>query len=561
MRELIRAISQRPWPKLEIPAMGRKQYWGLVLYVAAIIGAGWYIWFTGIAAEKFMFLGLAIPVLFLLRSRYFFLVSLLAFEVVMAFLYVGNEYFVRNLLIVFVACIIAFESPMLIYGFLVVWLWFEMSAWGGFIINPTRLEFVISAGFFVGWFLKEVMQSHAVRTKVKTVEIKPAVILLLWITIGFLGWCLERYPAGWAQYKFILLGFVLLLVSPMVINNYKKLYWAVWAWIVSGAISALTAIYSQATGFQVGSAGEGGPSWGSYNAALGIQHSWSASYLNLTFFVTLAAAYWVKDRFLKFFLVISAILTFIGIWYQYSKGVTVGTILGLVIFWLLQLFTERKERRELNFMTRILVLILIGATAGAGIFIVGVDVGNYNALVSQSADITIQGRVFLWSVAYEMAVSQGHLIRGLGPGAYWVLAYDYGLVYSAVDSRTGETVTTQSSMDYSFHGVNPHNIYVDTALHYGILGLILFLWLIIANLFRLFRGAVSFPDRKFRYLYLGLFAALVSFYFSGIFDFNFFIISRYWLFLGLAIAALRVGQVELTNMANSTGENSLLNER
>ena len=124
MREFLRSYTAKPWPKLEIPAMGRTQVIILILYTAALIGGGWYIYLLHPRAVNFYFLGAAIPLLFILKSPYFTIVSLLAFEVVMAFLFIGNNNFVIVTIAAFVIGIISFEIPFVIYLFLILMVWF-----------------------------------------------------------------------------------------------------------------------------------------------------------------------------------------------------------------------------------------------------------------------------------------------------------------------------------------------------------------------------------------------------------------------------------------------------
>jgi O-antigen ligase len=548
MMELIRAYKAKPWPKLEIPSLNRTSYMYLTLYVIAMISAGLSFWFTmRLSAEYFISLGLGIPLLFLLKNRYLTIIGLLTFEVVMAFLFVGNSTYVIVTILSFVGAIIAFESPSFVYVMLVFWMWFEMSPYSGYL--GVKNEFLIGLMLFVGWFFRAVFDQDRVKQKLVFHEKWPIIILLVWIVMGFGLWCIEPQPSGFYQLKFILIGVLFFILSPLIINNDKLHTKVAWAWIIAGMFATYTALFqSGGPEIDTGEMDLSG-SWGGYTGAMGIQHSWSASFLSMSLFVLVAAFYWMKGGLKKSLLLITGVLMIAAIYVQESKGITFATALGLGLFWLISGVRNSKHHKGIIAVFRILIMVMALTLVLIAVNQYGAQFSNYSNQISDPMGGTMAGRIYLWGVAYEMIINEGHMIRGIGVGAFWALAKDYGITWA---HPTIPHANASESMDFQQLGVNPHNLYIDIILNYGLVGFALFLWLIIGNLKRLWACYRGTTNPKYSYLSLGLFCALIAFYFSAIFDFTLFIISRYWLYLGLAVATVNLSKIMVTGNVTET---------
>jgi len=145
MAEFLRAYRAKPWPKLEIPNLQRQHLISLVVFMAALITIGWLIWSSAqTRAVYFGLMGLAIPVFFLLKSRFVALIGLLTFEVILAFLFLGNASFSFMALMIVIGIVLVLQWPLLIYALLVFAVWFDTSP---FVTGLTlRLEFIMGIG-------------------------------------------------------------------------------------------------------------------------------------------------------------------------------------------------------------------------------------------------------------------------------------------------------------------------------------------------------------------------------------------------------------------------------
>jgi O-antigen ligase len=533
MKELIRAYNAKPWSKLEIPTMGKAQRLVLVVYVAAMVALGWYIYLSGPLALHFLYLGLGIPILFLFKSRYLAIAGLLSLEVVMAFMFMGNSTYIISTVMIFAGVIIAFESPVLVYVFLVFWMWFEMSPYSGFV--GMKNELLLLATLFMGWLFRYMFSRTTASVKIYFKEKIPVLLLSFWILLGLAVWCIERAPAGIYQVKYFLIGVMFFILTPLIIRDEKTHTTITWAWVFVGILGAITAFIQPGAAENVESQVE---SFGAASAALGIQHSWSASFLSLSLFITISMFYVVKGVLKKAGIIFSVFFMIVALWIQYSKGVTIGFFIGLSLFWLITGIWHSKHNKGLVFVSRIfliactLTLVYIATTQ------LEFNLGTYNVILTNPSGGSMEVRYLLWSKAYTMIMTEGHAVRGLGAGAFWALAHSYQIDWA---HPTIPHARATESMDFAELGINPHNLYVDTILHYGIVGFALLLWLLIGNFMKLRRGMKYFQNPKFRYLCLGIMCALIAFYFSCLFDFGIFFITRVWLFLGFAVATVNIG--------------------
>jgi len=193
-----------------------------------------------------------------------------------------------------------------------------------------------------------------------------------------------------------------------------------------------------------------------------------------------------------------------------------------------------------NFMKTIIKIFLLVLSGGLMIILIyftelGGLIGSYEELLEDPTGVgTMETRLILWEGAFDMIQGENHAVRGLGAGAFWTLGPDYGIASSVGVSDDPEEMVKE--------GINPHSLYIDTFLHYGFPGLFLFLIVAISMLIRLGKSFIRFQSLKYRYLCLGLFCGLLAFFTHCIFDFTVFIISRFWLYLGLAAAITNIGE-------------------
>ena len=540
MMEFLKTYKTRPWPKLEVPPMRRPQLIILILFAAGLVAAGWIIWFSGyIQVEYFILLGLTIPILFFLKNRFVTIVGLLCFQVILAFVFIGNSDYALIAVAALIGAIIAFESPIIMYMILIAAVWYDMTPFA--FTHTARIEFIVGIALLVGWIFREVLRPQQEKSIVHFPEKWIVISFLVWAAIGFALWCAQPFPYGWYQLKLIIIGTVFFLITPMLLRSERDIDLIVFTWILVGIIASASTVLGPFFGYQPEITG-----WGAALGAMGVQKNLSASFMSFSFFIALAYFYWTKGLFRK--LVSSIIMLGIlgATLYQQSRSAAVGLLIGFSLFWLADAFGGRGKQQTLRFLAQFFLFVSILSIVLILIYFVGLGqmLGSYAELLYTPTEIgTSEVRKVLWDTAFEMAENEGHPLRGLGVGAFWVLGaekYELGTLVGVADSPD----------ELIQQGINPHNLYIDTFLHYGVIGIALFGLLAIVILSKLWRGFRGFQSRKYKYLCLGLFCGLIAFYFHCIFDFTVFIIGRFWLYVGLAIAVINLGDILRTYQQN-----------
>lgn len=532
MRQFLRSYRNTPWPKLEITPLRRSQKRKLILFTIVLIAGGWLIWFSGsISAEKFLLLGLSIPILFFLKSRFVTIVGLLTFQVLLGFVFIGNSDYALLFVLALIGAIVAFENPIFMYIFLIVAVWFDTSPMG--FGHPLRMEVIVGAGLLIGWLFKEVLQPRTESRNLVFPEFWPALILLLWAGFGYIIWCPEQVPFALRQLKSFTAEILFFIISPLIISTVRKLDWAIAAWIGIGVFAAFFTFFGPMLGYQPPEAS----GWGEAYGAFGTHKNWSASLMSLSFFMILGAYYWSKGSFDKIVLAFILVLIIAALLYQGSKGAAVGLGIGFVIFWTADTLFNRFHRAARRILLRF--LLIVGSMA---IFLIAVYMMNAGQLMgsyyflfySPFGSPTWVARLELWEIAFNMIQNEGHLFRGLGLGAFASIGIEYGL----------PSEIAKSSYPH------PHNLFLDTYLHLGLPGLLLFGWIAISVLLKLWRGFIRFTDAKYYYLCLGLFCSFIGFYLHCLIDFEINHVIPLWLYLGMAVGIVNIAKnAELSDLS------------
>lgn len=531
MMEFLKTYKVRPWPKLEVPPMRQSHLLALVIFTAGLIAAGWYIWFAGVIhAEYFIALGLVIPLAFLLKSRFVALIGLLCFEVILAFIFVGNLEYALYPVIGLVAAIITFESPIIMYVLLIGAVWYGMTPFAS--PHPLQIELTMCGAVLLGWMFQDILKEKVKRAALYFPEKWPALLFLAWVSAAFAIWCIEPFPLGWLQLKWFIVGITFFIVSPLIIRSEKELNIVIGSWIAVGMIAVASVIVGPAIGYEPEAKG-----WGAAPGALGVQKNMSAVFLSFTFFISLACLFWVRGFYRKALISTCVIALFGATLYQQSKSAAAGMALGVVLFWIIDSFLRPEKSVPIKIIGRLFLLLCGVLLLLFSVYLLGLGeiMGGYGDLFyNPTTTSTMQARLVLWGAAYEMITTENHPIRGLGPAAFWLLGPEYGV-------GAGVGVEDDPEILY-LQGINPHNLYIDLFLHYGVPGTFLYLWLSISVMVRLWKGFLRFKTLKFRYLCLALFCGLISFHFHCFMDFTVFMINGYWLYIGLAVATISVGR-------------------
>jgi len=238
------------------------------------------------------------------------------------------------------------------------------------------------------------------------------------------------------------------------------------------------------------------------------------------------------------FLALSA--TFIALVELGSKSALIGLLLGLAFIFVVDTFAMPQKRGSLRMVGRTFAMVSLTALLLMAMNSASVleRLGVYGQIfTAPTQNPTMEVRLLLWDASREIIFSEGHPVIGLGPGAFWVYGLDwlpYDMFISAESSgieMTGTSLLLQT-----------HNLYLDILLHYGVVGILLFAGFvtgILCQLWRRFRSSASVGDK---YLFLCLIAGILAFLSHAFLDFSLYNIGRFWIFMGLASAAISVGK-------------------
>ncbi len=521
MKEFFQEYRTKPWPKLEIPPVQRPQLIALVLFTAAIIALGWYIWFSpGVKAEKFLLCAAAIPILFFLKSRWVTIVGLLSFQVVLAFLFMGNSDYAIYIVLGVLGTILSFESPILMYLALVFAVWFDNSVYASG--HPLRFQFLIGMGFLVGWIFRTLARRESLGIRLNFPERVPILVFFVWALLGTFTWSYEFYPTAWNQFRYIIIGTVLFLTIPMIIRDRKYLYVALLAWVVVGVAAAVISL-TVAEPEMIGQEFQQGAS------ALVTSKNKTAAFLAYSFFIALGLFYITKKGYYKAALFFSMLLMVGTIWYLQAKATVVGLAAGLIVFWIVDTFIHSSARKKLRVMGRIYILLSLALIFVIMIYFMGFTelLGAYEQMFFSPMEIgTMQFRFETWSVVLNIMHGEGHVVRGLGLGAFEILAYQYGFPYASPE-------------DF-FNIYHPHCLYLDIVLHFGIIGLLIYFWVVVLNMRRIWRAFRNLINTSDRYIFLAFFGGFISYYLHAFVDFVMYRMVVWALFMSLVIAAMNV---------------------
>ena len=191
---------------------------------------------------------------------------------------------------------------------------------------------------------------------------------------------------------------------------------------------------------------------------------------------------------------------------------TRGTILGITVP--LILLSPKYKTLSLIY----LVIIVFGV-----LFTPAKDILTPNQL---SAKIENDTRTIIWS-AYGKAIEEFPL-TGIGFG---MQTYDENL-FRKYDLQ----LPTASRLTVNFHG--PHNIFVDIAVRLGLVGLLIFLYLIFGFMKMGWRLITRGRDDFIRSWALGVMVIFVSYLIQGLFSDLFLSAQAIWFFIVLALMTI-----------------------
>ncbi|MBU0520366.1 hypothetical protein KJ564_15665, partial [bacterium] len=509
-------------PKLEVPPITRRSMTGLAIFVIALVAIGWIIWASpGTSVEAFAMLGIGIPILFVLKSRWVTIIGLLSFQVIVAFVFMGNSLYALYAVFGVVGVIVAFEASAIIYMLFVAAIWF--SSVTSFTTSPLILQSVAGGALIVGWIFRQLSTRKSIAKSLYFPDRWIPIILVSWAAFGVLIWSVNPADSGWLQLKMLGSGVLFFLLSPLILESERQLTLGLWAWIIAAFIAAFSTPVSIGP-FSIITDEM------STEAAMAAKNV-TAAFLSYSIFLVIAFYYYAKNIYAKMGLILICTFLAIVIFSLYSRAATASAAIAFALYLLLDMFVVSRNKQPLKIIAKLFFFVSLGIILLLSVYFLGLDemIGSYSDLFyGVGGSSSWEFRLLAWGVARDMILGEGHIIRGLGLGAFWELGPSYGF-----------TVTT---LEEDMALFSPHSLFLDILLHYGLVGLILFLTLIYQNMRRLWMIFANCENEKLRYIALGLFCGLFAFYLHNVIDAQLYNITDYWMYLGLSAALINIAE-------------------
>ena len=413
------------------------------------------------------------------------------------------------------------------------------------VIPSTVLEMMILIAFAV-WFLPRV------KTFFKKEKRTPypyrleiiAVLIISWIAIITAGISNEALGTWKAYFFEPILLFILIINLFSSSDGRKKIIWALAA---SALVVSIFAIYQKITGqfisnqFWAAENTRRVVSFFGYPNAVGL----FLAPMIMLFIGRLFTGVKLKE---KLFLIITIVSSLLAIVFAQSQGAVVGLAAAIFIF---ALFANKKLR---IIAIALAIIIAVAITSYAPLHKIAVEKFTLNKLSGQI-------RKEQWTETKKM-LAAGRLFQGAGLSNYQKAVAPYhqeGIFLNNGDPNWLEKIRTSAQFRKQMWQpteiyMYPHNIFLNFWSELGILGALLFSWIIAKFLWQsgcFFLKEKSEPER---FIALGLFTSMIVIVVHGLVDVPYFkndLSVLFWVSLAI-LGGLNLKQ----NEKNSTKTNS-----
>jgi len=455
-----------------------------------------------------------------------------------------------------------------------------------FILALSRLDYAL-------FFLIAALPSYLIRFSIFGI---PTTILEAMILITFSVWLFKRwlpyfrdlikkrvnrapYPFSWEIISLIILSFVAtgvasfnlgalgiwkayffepILVFILIINLYsEKKEWQkiLWALLLSAASVSLMALWQKITGqfifneFWANEATRRVVSWFGYPNAVGLYLA-PLVLVFLGWFFSLPHQTTLSKTLKKIIIILVIAGSLLSIYFARSEGALVGIIAGLFAFGLL---AGRKQR----IATLILAFIVIG-----GIFFF-TPTKNFVITKLTLNDLSGQIRQRQWKETL-LTLTGTKIITGAGLNSYQKAVAPYhqeGIFFNSdnlpnfdAQLRASSTLRAKYWQPVEIY-LYPHNILLNFWSEIGLLGALIFMWLIFKSIYISLKLTITYGREKHseKYLALGLMSALIAILVHGLVDVPYFkndLAVMFWLllaFIGLLNLNQKFGSKNIRN--------------
>lgn len=342
--------------------------------------------------------------------------------------------------------------------------------------------------------------------------------ILIWLIIATLAMFLSpdlRAGAGvWKAY--FVEPILLLIVFLDLIKNKKDLKLILSAFIFSALIVSIYALYQKFVGQGIWSTEVWGQPQVLRITSFFPHPNFLGLYLGPLILLGLGYifSYFKNKNIIISYTLLFFIITFLSLIYARSEATILAVLVGLFF---LGLIVKSSQKYALIFLF-IIPLLIFSFPVSRNYFIQKVGL----------QDLSGQLRFNIWQGAVELIKEKP--ILGAGLDGYERLAPDYQKRF--YDPYTGELISVETHP-------YPHNLYLTLWLELGLLGLIVFVWVLI----KFFKQGFKQLDKRDVIISTSIMAAMIVIVVHGLADTPYFkndLAILFWLIIGLLIVSKRL---------------------
>lgn len=416
-------------------------------------------------------------------------------------------------------------------------------------VHSTALELMILITFSV-WFIKKWLPKikSLFRKGSERTPYPFSVEIILLIVFSFIATGIASFNLGalgiWKAYFFEpILVFILIF---NIFNEKKDWQKILWAFLLSAISVSALAIYQKITGqfianpFWANEETRRVVSWFGYPNAVGLFLA-PLVLIFLGWFFSLPRSTTLTKTLKKILIILVIAASLLSIYFARSEGALIGIVAGLVSFGLLA------GRRQ-----RIATIILAIIVAGSLFFFAPAK--NFVVTKLTLNDLSGQIRQRQWKETF-LALTGTKFITGAGLNNYQAAVAPYhqeGIFFNRdnianfdAELRASSTLRTKYWQPVEIY-MYPHNIFLNFWSEIGLLGALVFMWLLFKAFFMALKLSITYGREKHpeKYLALGLMSALVAIIIHGLVDVPYFkndLAVMFWIILAL-IGLLNLNQ-------------------
>ena len=348
---------------------------------------------------------------------------------------------------------------------------------------------------------------------------------LLWAD-GIGGWVSKNIQ--WV------LSLLLFFMSLSLMQSRTRIKQMIMLWICVGVVTALIAFLQFLTqGVDIIMAGGVPERWGTVRSASILKEPNDlALFLRYPLIILLSVYGCLQKGSEKLAAFAAMGIMMGGVLFTFSRGATLS--LGGGVF----LMAMRHVRLRKTFLWGLLVVIFVVLVSGKGMIVyqsVASRIGSsFDILLSDQAideDVGYLVRVDNWAAG--LSIFMDNPVLGVGPGGY------QGQAKKMLSS-------SQILSDFGLHSDKPYNLYLDILVSYGLVGFAIFFALIAAILYCCLKGSRSGNDVFLQNILFGGAVIIIIMLVKGLTGEVFFESGQLWLFLGLIMSVLNLGNSQQT---------------